>query len=653
MDDFKSRLRNDLGGHARGMPPFEGDMSRVKRRGRNRRWASRSAGAFSALAILGGGLAITLATRDGGSLRVGTITNNPDEIAIVNPTTTPTPTPAAELPRATETAPQPTPPDIFSDSDDVRLVVATGWGTGLVANTGDLYAAVSCCQNDTEWHAQGNVEHLQGAVSVRDDLRGGLVTASANSLYWLQAGALADTGQPTLIASIEPTDETTQTRLDLWDVTDFDNAVTVLFSTSSISTDGSSGKATLYKFRLALDSSPEQLEGTDWSDNASDGAYTWVSGAWLPEGGHMSLKSSSTGTDSSCEWIEFIEFDEAEDGLYESPYPPPIDSSTCPHLSMAAATINDDGLLAISTRYRSAAPELEIWDVAGNQQATFALPATDEGDGYWSEIDIVDNQVLISRGVGMDTARWAEQDETYLIDVSKPDSEPRATAYWGAPAFVRSDISTDALSPLHVEDPKWFLRSGTVSEPAPQPTLVPDDADLTAEPPDQRPAGHDGCLGEICLGDPLDHALRVAVALYGDADNDSADARREGEARPANQHVFLIDDYDIRITSTDNTVASIRIDPRFEVVETSPVQDEPLNVADILATMGEPTEVFNGVGEGQQVLWLTYRTAAGLISYGFVEFFGGGGQLNEEGDVSIPTSYYGLSINAYWARVEV
>ena len=46
MDDFESMINEGLRGHARELPSFEGNVDRVKRRGQNRRWVSRGAGAF-------------------------------------------------------------------------------------------------------------------------------------------------------------------------------------------------------------------------------------------------------------------------------------------------------------------------------------------------------------------------------------------------------------------------------------------------------------------------------------------------------------------------------------------------------------------------------------------------------------------------------
>ncbi len=679
--ELESRLRESLGRHARRLPTLEGSVGDVRRRGRNRRWAVRTAGALGAVAI-SGAIAISLNRADGGQT-VATADGRGDAGDVIGVAPTPTPT----------VAPTPTPVPVFvppeSEADlvdppgDVTLLVATGWGSGLVDVFGNVYVPDVCCEDlDLAWYEQDRTQAASGAVRVLDDLRGGLVSASGNSLYWLPADRLGEGAEPVVAAvhvdesdgdgGDDDGDGGGSYELELWDVIELDDRVEVLYSVQKVSADGSEGSALLVGHSLAGGDS-EVLARVDWSPDTGPGDV-WAGAAWLPEGGWMSLKSN---LDRTCEWVEFAG---AGADLYSSPHQRP-EGDDCPNPSMIAGAVSDEGLVVVSERYLFPEPVLGVYDRAGNRLGDIPLDGTEPGEGHWSELDIVGRDVLVSRGEGMDPTRWPELDETYLIDIETGDARP--IPYWGAPSFARTEIAVDQLTAIEPTSPLYF---GVETDPAgPEPGPTPDEAatptpvgtPTTDEvPPETREptgrlenvlapgalAGDDGCLGTICLGMPLDEALEAATAAYGAEDTDTPEAELEGTLPPPSDHVFVTDAERVTVTGADGLVTELRSFPLADQAS-SPLG--PLGVGEVLAALGAPAEVFVGDGEGIRALWLLYDTEASLVGYGFVEPIDddmalgdealGDGALGDEAlgdppDDRLLPDYDALPVNAYWAR---
>ena len=685
MEELESRLNDSLTRKAAGLPRYDENLPRATQRGRNRRWAARGAGAFGALALLGGGIAIFSAnTRPEESNIATEVDGGGEEILAPAPETTPepTPTPADEPNVVSEGEPPPTPDNTVAEVNGVSLVVATGWGVGLVGGTGEQYAPIVCCDPDAEDAMDAP------PTQVRDDLRGGLIAANTHAIYWLPAPDLASGAQPLEIASAPDLDASLDTTILLWDIRDVDDALQVLYSIDSVSADKSEGSSTLYSLDLASPGAdPVNEVSITWDAPTAADAAVYRGSAWLPEGGIMTLESAVAGP--GCEWISYFgplsETDTvrrtAQD--YTSPYLRPTDPSDCPHDSIGAATTNEAGVLAVTHRFLSPSPELVVHDRAGNELFTYPLTEGDQDQGRWIEIDMVGDQVLVSRRADMTMPNWPTLDETLKIDLQA--RRGISVFSWGAPTFPRADIATDTLTLLEPADPLWFAGQRSRAQvgpptptptvtpvttpgvsPAPRPDPTPDPTPQTTPPPtstippeyrtptgrlqELKPSGilvgDDGCLSGICIGQILEDALIAATSVYGDEDTATSDAALEGQAPPPSDHVFITDTKQVTLVEQDGLIAVIRISPTMDGVDQGIA-----TIGQVLATHGAPTEVFNGGGEGSQVLWLFYDTDAAFVAYGFTEFWGADATfLLDEGDLSIAEAYDDLPVNSYWAR---
>jgi hypothetical protein len=683
MEEFESRLSDELHHQAANLPGYDDALPQVMRRGRNRRWVSRGASAFGALVLLGGSfvLASNLSDDPGENLEA---TDGGITFATQPPETTPQPTPAEDVSPDVEGEGE-TPPEVdpaVVEPIGVSLVVATGWGVGLVGRTGDLYAPVLCCGAD----APTNVR--MRPLAARDDLAGGLVTASATELLWLSRAAVEQGTSPVVIASgdlaAEPDDNSDAEQqsqtvstvgLSLWDINDVDGTAVVLYSIDVISDDGTAGTSTLYSAALGSAVPPETLQSFEWTSELDADAVVYQGAAWLPEGGVMSLQSSRLGT---CEWLAFN--GPGADG-YSNPYERPAKPADgCPHDSLGAATVNDEGTIAVVRRYLSPVPQLAVHDRSQNLLYTHPLAAAPDGaDARWTELDMVGNHVLVSRSVDATDPIAVELDETVRVDIGS--GVDIGVFYRGAPTFARSDIDTATFQQITPDSPLWFFTPGDT--PPPEPESTRDDTPVTTPlavstpsptpdvgpQPDATPqprvlaeartptgrgtnvkapgsfTGDDGCLDSICIGQPIDEALAAAAQNFGDEDTDTPGAEREGEAPADGEHVFITDTSVITITETDGQVSSHRRAPIDGA--SNPTFG---SIGDILATLGPPAEVFNGVGEGQQVVWLFYETEAAVVGYGVTVFDLEDSFLLDEGTTELPGKYDSLPINSYWAQ---
>ncbi len=234
MDELESRLADGLSRHAADLPRYEGDVRKVTRRGRNRRWAARGAGAVGALALLGGGVVAYQSIGDPGQ----TLATEDPGVLVPAPTVTPTPTPEP----TPETTPEPTPdttpePGATPAPEQIRdvfAVSATGWGVGLVGSGGDFFTTLTCCDGD-DWTTQPAGGPALGAVRVRDDLAGGLVASTSNTLWWQPETAR---GAPIALDTVVAESPEAEVRVDLWDVQLIDDRLRILYSTAAIDAEG-------------------------------------------------------------------------------------------------------------------------------------------------------------------------------------------------------------------------------------------------------------------------------------------------------------------------------------------------------------------------------------------------------------------------------
>jgi hypothetical protein len=256
---------------------------------------------------------------------------------------------------------------------------------------------------------------------------------------------------------------------------------------------------------------------------------------------------------------------------------------------------------------------------------------------------------------------------------------------WGAHTFPRADIATDTLTLLQPADPLWFAGQGSrpqvdpttpsptvaavttpVAGPSPTPDPTPDPTPQTTPLPtstipleyrtptgrlqEVKPSGvlvgDDGCLSGLCIGQTLEDALTAATSVYGDEDTATPEAALEGEPPAPSDHVFITDTKRVTLVEQDGLIVVIRVSPTMNGVD-----DGIATIGEVLAAHGAPSEVFNGGGEGSQVLWLFYDTDAAFVAYGFTEFWGADATfLLDEGNLSIAEGYDDLPVNSYWAR---
>lgn len=670
MDDLESRLGDGLRSHADRLPRYEGNLTTVTRRGRNRLWAVRSAGALGALVLLGGGVAFYNATRDNGEAIVA----DGDPVPLVEPTpeATPDPTPVP--------TPDPTPAPTVIDPVQLTFLAATDWGVGLVGPTGDLYAPLVCCEEGAALAAR--------PVIARDDLRGGIIAATTDTIVWVDADALASGDEPRLVAAPAPADSDATAGVALWDIADFDGTPTLLYSMNTATDDGS-GSSTLYALELgADDATPTVLASSSWTDEDREGAFTFADASWLPGGGYASLEASMG---EPCEWLTFAGVTEsgatapaATDVVNR--FPRPTDLADCPYDSLGALAVNADGTVAVSHRYLSPRPELLVFDRAGNELLSIDLAAGTENQGRWTELDFLDDQIIIGRRADTAAPDWLTLDQTIRVDIN--GERGIGVFYAGGLTFPRVDIATDSLEPLEPSSRRWFANPGgrpaeadptpaatavTTVTPGPTPTTdpaatpepeptpsakptIPDEARIpTGRGSDIKTSGRlegdRGCYGPVCVGDPIAEALDAAEAAFGPEDSASPDAALEGEPPAPESHVFLTAAERVTITEAEGQVTEIRTSPldRSGLIEAK----RSYTLGDVLAIHGAPAEVFNGGGEGSQVLWLLYDTDTAFVAYGFVEFRGDAEPtLLPEGDTTLDPGYDALFVNAYWARAQ-
>ncbi|MEM7287790.1 MAG: hypothetical protein AAF480_15675 [Actinomycetota bacterium] len=674
MDELESRLSDGLARHAAGVPAYDGDVRRVTRRGRNRRWATRGAGAVGALAILGGGAVIYQAA--GGDETENLATQTPP--VIVAPAETPTPTaePSPEPDTTPEAATTPEPAATPADETVVRDVfaaTANGWGVGLVGTGGDLFATLSCCDEVGEdWRAQPLADAARGALRVRDDLRGGLVVSTADTLWLQPAGTIGDDTDP-IVVDRAPVRETTPVTVELWDVALLGDTVQVLYSVSVSDPLGVEGRDELRQALVGPDGVPrvDTLgEASTWS--AAEPGFIRTGAAWVAGGGHMELRKSIGGDGPDCEWVVYVETDPS----FDSPFDPPTAGGECPQVSIGAAAMNADGQLAVIERFLAAPPltaDLVVYDQVGNELHRYPLPETVEGAPRWTELDIVGSSVLVSRELS-DLQRL---DAVLRFDLGS-SSNPRELTFVGNPTFARSDIVTSGLTPLFPDDDRWFGKAAVVPEPTPDPDDPTDTEDQTdAEEPETTPdpaeptpavvrdeyrepvgrdvnvvpadafGGTDGCFDDgeaICLGAPIADALEVAERLWGPERSDSPEALREGEPPPANEFVYFGANWDVHITERDGVVGEIRAWPGSEGFGTAVF-------VEAIEKLGPPADLFLGGGEGSDVLWVFYDSPAAYVGYGYLESWGVDEPVLVE-DVSdgFPAVYDSLGINSIWIR---
>ncbi len=506
MDDFERRLANDLRRQADAMPRFAGNAEVVARRGRNRRWAVRGAGAFGALAILGGGVGIIMTAAD----------DTPDEVATefatvqVAPAPTPTPTPTPD-PRPLVIPTPPVPAVVPEDPTAASLVVATGWGVGLVRDTGAQYAPVVCCQDDEPpwWNQTGAsdtdpaVKLDKGAVRVRDDLDGGLVAATRNALYWVSADQGLTSQSPQLLATVDqvntdpgdtetsgeqaqpaaadetnPSQAANSASLQLWDVAEVGGQTKVLYSVVQLDpNNGQARTSTLRAATLAADAAvTEDLETNSW-DTGDETWFSYNGASWLPDGGYMSLKTQN----GACGWIELSGPQGSATDL-SAPFPKPADGEPCNRF-IAAAAVDDAGEHIAVSEIEAGIPQVATYtlDRAAQKTRVFLSDSVEPEDaGKWSELDFGSGGVLVGRGLGLDPAQWPTADETVLVTNDSREATP--IGYIGYVSWPRSVISTADLEPVDVQGPLYF--GARVFAEAPDQPNTPEAAEEpAAEPP--------------------------------------------------------------------------------------------------------------------------------------------------------------------------
>ena len=683
MDDLESRLSDGLARHAAGVPEYRGDVRKVARRGRNRRWAARGAGAVGALAILGGG-AVVYNAANGGDDTETVFTRTPEVVVVPTETPTPTPEPTPDeaiVPDAVAT-PEATPtPAAETVVRDVFAVAANGWGVGLVGTGGDLFATLTCCDQEGEdWRTQELAESARGALRVRDDLRGGIVASTEDTL-WLQPAASFGTDAEPVVIQAELRRETDTVNVDLWDVSLVDDTVSVLYSVSVASPLGDEGSDELRQADIAPGAEPViTILGPTSTWDPDTSGFIRRGAAWVPGGGHMELRQAIGGDGPACEWVEYFDTDPA----FDSPFDPPTADGECPQDSIGAAAMNDEGQLAVIQRFLAQPPltaELVVYDQVGNVLHRELLPETEEDQPRWTELDIVGSAVLVSRAA-LDGDPTADSVLRYDLGAA---TNPRELAFVGNPTFARSNLITSGLNALDPTDDRWFGATPATPGPSPdtddgseptEPDEPPPDIDPDADPPTEpggtpptvvrdeyRQAvgrganvvpleawtGTDGCFRAeeaICLGAPIADALIVAERLWGAEQSDNPDAAREGEPPPDNEHVYVGDAWEVHITETDGIVSEIRAWPG-----TNPSPTPPL-FAETIEKLGAPAAMFLGGGEGNDVLWVFYDSPAAYVGYGHVEPWGTDDPaLTATIADGFPVAYDGLAVNSIWIRL--
>lgn len=675
MDELESRLSDGLARHAAGLPEYQGDVRKVARRGRNRRWAARGAGAVGALVIMGGGAVIYQAANGGDVVNVATQTP-PVVVPTETPTPTPEPTPEEAIVPDEATTPDPTPtPAVETVVRDVFAVAANGWGVGLVGTGGDLFATLACCdQDDEDWRAQPLTESARGALRVRDDLRGGLLVSTEDTL-WLQPAASFGTDTEPIVVDRELLRESNTVSLELWDVSLIDDTVSVLYSVSVSDALGEAGQDELRRADIGPDTRPviTTVDTSTWSPDTP--GFVRRGAAWVPGGGHMELRQATGGDGPACEWVEYVDTDPA----FDSPFDPPTPDGECPQDSIGAAAMNAEGQLAVIERFLAQPPltaDLVVYDRVGNPLYREPLPETGEDDPRWTELDIVGSAVLVSRAA-LDTDPGA--DSVLRFDLGGAVTS-RELAFVGNPTFARSNLVTGGLTPLDPTTDRWF---GTTSTPSPTPDpddrADPDETDDNPEEtpePTQDPAlspptvvrdeyrqavgrganvvpvdawgGTDGCfrLAEaICIGAPIADALVVAERLWGAEQSDSPEAQREGEAPPDDEYVFFGGEWEVHISEIDGVVSEIRAWPGTDGHDATSVLGETIE------KLGPPAELFLGGGEGNDVLWVFYDSPAAYVGYGYLEPWGiDDPMLISTIDDGLPAAYDDLAVNSIWIR---
>ena len=656
MDELESRLSAGLSSESNHLPAFDGDLGRVRRRGRNRRWAVRGAGAVGAL-VLVGGAAVLLNARDG-EQDVETLPADPT--VVVTSTPTPAPTPVPTPTPVAEVIPPPPPSPTPALEPDQGVLVATGWGVGLANPTGDLYAPIRCCESTSYlwWDQQpesGNgIE--QGAVAVRDDLRGGLVSASQTSLFWTPASSLAESLRPIPIASVEFAPGTeSPSRLNLWDVAEIDGDIRVLYSKFSPDADDPLlGETQLLAATLGTgDAAPDTLDQLRWGPDP--GPVTIAGAAWLADGGWLTLHSVAG---DACDWITI---GGTESDAVVNPYPEPVDPLDCPYHSLIAATVDDAGTALAISETKEEQPQFALYDLeTGTQQVRIDLPPAAEGQGLFSEIDLLADVAILSRQEGMDPADWLTHDESIRVDITT--GRTAQLAYIGAPTLRRQAVSADGLDALDLESPLWFLSSRVAPEPdpapttddiAPQPTTEPT-SDDTPSPVPVVPAanrvatglplppeatgvipGDEGCVEfaglNACVGDDFAAAVTAATETLGPDATDDPAVFNEGEPPPANEQIWLNFDAEVTLADAGGQLQEIVVFPTANPLAPK-VFGGQLTIADVLLGLGAPTDIFVGGGEGIDVLWLQYDKSQGSAWYGFTEFWGDDPLLLPDGD---------------------
>lgn len=538
MDDFERELTNGLRRQAGQAPRFEGRLDAVYRRGRNRRWMTRGASAVGALALFGGGFALWSNMDRGAAVDEVATDFTPSVDVAPTPTPTPTPTPEPEEPFTI-----PTPPVDAAEPDDpdaANLVVATGWGVGLVKPTGDLYAPIVCCADDElRWWAQKRTPAPaddgwidQGAVSARDDHQGGLVSASTNALFWtpsltdagpsdgstsLVVDAVAQAKKRATSDSDPATPETMLERggssLQLWDVEVFDDQTHVLYSTTEVSDgDGFGGTVSLLAAVLddgAVVAAGEELDVFTWA-GPDDDWYLITGASWIPGRGWMTMKSHGGG---ACSWIEFQGAPGTATDV-ASPFPRPDDIRDCPHRSLVTAAVDDAGeVIAVSENYVEGREELALYRLSDTATVNrVSLPQTAEDRGRWAEMDFAAEGVLISRGAGMAPEAWPTADETLLLRVD--DEVVTPIGYIGFVSWPRAAVSTEGLEGLDPRGPNWFgarvgadepRDRGDTDEQAAAPQATPDPVEKRS---DEDDSGSEDSADE---GPKLERKLRRAA----------------------------------------------------------------------------------------------------------------------------------------------
>lgn len=662
MDDLERRISAGLGAQASSLPGYDADVDAVRRRGRNRRWAVRGAGAFGALALIAGSFAAYSQLRSDPEQEVRTATDNMaddgDDATIDGD-------------------------DATTDADAARLdglVVGSGWGVGIV-DDGALYAVVDCCDDPWSWAAAAPVAEdgvmiEPGAVRAFDDGAGGVVYASRNALLWLPAGAIG-TDDPVLLDSVPlfgSSDDSHELRL--WDVGVLDGATVAVYSRSRFGAD-SSGDADLIALDLATTES-RVVGHHEWS-GPGDPDWTYFQGAGVSGNEVMILHSGGQG---ACHWITFS--DAAGTPLasrlpYAAPEGVGFGPDTCPNVELQGAAMADDGSVAVVEGAPSA-PVLVIYDPAGTRVAGVALPAA---DAWWTELDLDGTRVVASLGMGLAVDSWQTDDRTVAlgIDAGTVTDLPLV----GAPALARSAIDVSRLSPVAPSDPRWFPLGDAVAPtppPAPDATPSPEPAVTPSPEPTVTPApeptldgrslvatgrlvnivpsdtfvGADGCAGPdpalvVCLGDPVDSAAARLDLVYGPERTDDPTTFLEGTPWPDDQRVWQAAGQRVVITFVDDFVLDFRISPATTEGMVPPFEVDP-RFEDVLGVLGPPALVFQGTGEGRTVVSLAYDTEAAFVYYEYVQFEGDPFELADlDGFLdALPPEYASLPVVGYWAQ---